>query len=450
MGKTISLTDRGRREGAPVADICFVIMPFGGIFDKLYEKVYAPAIRAVGLEPLRADEIYDNRPIIRDIDASIRGAKLILADVTGRNPNVNYELGAAHALKKEVVILTGNPQDVPSDYRHLRYLHYEFDPIEGSRKLAEDLEKTLRGVLDRIGQAERARRQERAGARRDSLRRAAQPSWMEEEADEEDWEAALMEEDERGQTLARAKELGFTYHNDSHNLSHALMQYKDSHVMLDSREGPVTEWQAAAACLLAAKVRALDRRLPQGHFLRMRSVFYDLYATHAFWVDYIHDRGTLPFYTAGEIRRALDDEFDGQIFEGQVRYLEEDVDHDRFRLDNDQYYGSAGLPEVENAVCLRDGFYVADLSDVYPNQNAGHCFYRLDGLLPLKELGGGAYAPGESHWLADWDQPEPRFARWDTVRFKVRKVSPPADRGHVACARNVTFAEVEVVQAARW
>ena len=81
-------------------NICFVIMPFGIGFDDLYEKVYVPAIQSQGLSPLRADEIYDNQPIIRDITQSIHHAKVILADVTGRNPNVNYELGIAHALKK--------------------------------------------------------------------------------------------------------------------------------------------------------------------------------------------------------------------------------------------------------------------------------------------------------------------------------------------------------------
>ena len=46
-------------------NICFVIMPFGIGFDDLYEKVYVPAIQSQGLSPLRADEIYDNQPIIR-------------------------------------------------------------------------------------------------------------------------------------------------------------------------------------------------------------------------------------------------------------------------------------------------------------------------------------------------------------------------------------------------
>ena len=96
-------------------NICFVIMPFGIGFDDLYEKVYVPAIQSQGLSPLRADEIYDNQPIIRDITQSIHHAKVILADVTGRNPNVNYELGIAHALKKEVIRRSqGCPFRLPS------------------------------------------------------------------------------------------------------------------------------------------------------------------------------------------------------------------------------------------------------------------------------------------------------------------------------------------------
>lgn len=99
--------------------IGFVIMPFGDGFDDIYKEVYAPVITSVGLEPLRADEIYDNQPIIQDINHSIHSAKVILTDVTGRNPNVNYELGAAHALGKEVIIITAKSEDVPSDYRHI-------------------------------------------------------------------------------------------------------------------------------------------------------------------------------------------------------------------------------------------------------------------------------------------------------------------------------------------
>ena len=130
--------------------VCFVVMPFGGLFDDIYREIYAPAIREAGLEPLRADDIYDNQPIIQDIKQAIRDAALVLAEVSDRNPNVNYELGMAHALEKEVVIVTARSEDVPSDYRHMRYIRYHSGGIGWDRKLTDELTATLRTVLKRL------------------------------------------------------------------------------------------------------------------------------------------------------------------------------------------------------------------------------------------------------------------------------------------------------------
>ena len=79
------------------AEVCFVIMPFGGWLDDYYETIYRPAIQAAGLEPHRADDLYRPSTIVNDIWAYTRRAKLLVADLTGKNPNVFYELGLAHA-----------------------------------------------------------------------------------------------------------------------------------------------------------------------------------------------------------------------------------------------------------------------------------------------------------------------------------------------------------------
>lgn len=85
----------------PVAEIvetCFTIMPFGGWFDDYYESIYCPAIEAAGLKPCRADDLYRPSTIVTDIWSYTQTAKLVLADLSGKNPNVFYELGLAHAL----------------------------------------------------------------------------------------------------------------------------------------------------------------------------------------------------------------------------------------------------------------------------------------------------------------------------------------------------------------
>jgi len=78
--------------------LCFVLMPFGPPFDGYYQKIIKPAASKAALDALRSDEIYSTKAIIQDIWNRIWQARVIVADVTGKNPNVNYELGLCHAL----------------------------------------------------------------------------------------------------------------------------------------------------------------------------------------------------------------------------------------------------------------------------------------------------------------------------------------------------------------
>ena len=71
---------------------CFVVMPFDSLFQTQYERVIKPSIESIGIECIRGDEIYARPDIMSDIWKSIREARFILAELTGRNPNVFYEL----------------------------------------------------------------------------------------------------------------------------------------------------------------------------------------------------------------------------------------------------------------------------------------------------------------------------------------------------------------------
>lgn len=104
---------------------CFVIMPFAGTFRPVYEKVIRPAVEEAGLECRRADELFSTQPITRDIWKQIRSCRLVLAELSGRNPNVLYELGLAHAIGKPAIIITNKEEDVPFDLKALRYRYYD-------------------------------------------------------------------------------------------------------------------------------------------------------------------------------------------------------------------------------------------------------------------------------------------------------------------------------------
>jgi nucleoside 2-deoxyribosyltransferase len=77
---------------------------------------------------------------------SINEARVVVAELTGRNPNVFYELGIAHTLGKPVIMIAQAIEDVPFDLRHLRCILYTYKP-DMITKFEEALEKTVRNVL---------------------------------------------------------------------------------------------------------------------------------------------------------------------------------------------------------------------------------------------------------------------------------------------------------------
>ncbi|HLX00271.1 MAG TPA: hypothetical protein VKR82_16645 [Candidatus Acidoferrales bacterium] len=127
---------------------CFVISPFGGWNDRYYEEVYKPSVERVGLLPQRADDIYRPSAIVHDIWGYIKNSKVMLADVTGKNANVFYELGLAHAAGKPVVLITRSIDDVPFDLRHLRVIEYDVQDPEWSEILGAKIEQALQEVLE--------------------------------------------------------------------------------------------------------------------------------------------------------------------------------------------------------------------------------------------------------------------------------------------------------------
>lgn len=131
----------------PGVDTCFTIMPFGGWFDSYYESIYVPAIQAAGLHPCRADDLYRPSTIVHDIWSYTQSAKLVLADLSGKNPNVFYELGLAHALAKPAILVTEAIEDVPFDLRALRVLEYNKNEPEWGHVLQEKITNAIKEVM---------------------------------------------------------------------------------------------------------------------------------------------------------------------------------------------------------------------------------------------------------------------------------------------------------------
>ena len=122
-----------------------VMMPFDASFTPVYESLRATVAR-VGLRCRRADEIWENPSIIQDIVSLIDKSRVVVCDCTGRNPNVFYEIGIAHTLGREVILITQNASDIPFDLRHLRYVAY-LNNTEGLETLSIALEARFNALL---------------------------------------------------------------------------------------------------------------------------------------------------------------------------------------------------------------------------------------------------------------------------------------------------------------
>ena len=141
--KVFTLADPERIE----PELASAMMPFHPSFDAVYDALKAVTAE-VGLRCRRADDIWENPAVMQDVVSVIDRSAVVICDCTGRNPNVFYEIGIAHTLGREVILITQNDEDIPFDLRHLRYAKY-LNNGEGLRDLTDKLRSRLRRMVDR-------------------------------------------------------------------------------------------------------------------------------------------------------------------------------------------------------------------------------------------------------------------------------------------------------------
>jgi len=124
-----------------------VMMPFSTSFNGTYDAIKR-VTDYMGLECLRADDIWENSTFIQDIFDLIFCAKVVVVDFTARNPNVMYETGIAHTLGKTVIPITQSIDDIPSDLGHHRALKY-LPNEQGYKDLSNELYKRLKSIVEK-------------------------------------------------------------------------------------------------------------------------------------------------------------------------------------------------------------------------------------------------------------------------------------------------------------
>src|SRR6266496_101946 len=133
----------------------FVLIPFAPSFNDIYRIGIKEPAESLGIRAERVDEQIYAEGILDRIYRQIEAADIIIADMSGQNCNVFYEVGYAHAKGKLCILLTNNASDIPFDLKHRRHIVY--NSIQALRdQLTKDLQwakteiENVRNVLLRV------------------------------------------------------------------------------------------------------------------------------------------------------------------------------------------------------------------------------------------------------------------------------------------------------------
>lgn len=110
-------------EVATEQDLVAVMMPFDARFANVYATLQQ-AVAESGMRCYRADDIWLNNHIMDDVISLIWRARVVIADLSSKNPNVLYETGIAHTLGRKVIQIAQSMDDIPFDLRTIRSVTY--------------------------------------------------------------------------------------------------------------------------------------------------------------------------------------------------------------------------------------------------------------------------------------------------------------------------------------
>ncbi|GIL11323.1 MAG: hypothetical protein BroJett038_00430 [Chloroflexota bacterium] len=133
--------------------ICFVISPIGEDgteirtqADRVLERIIKPSVESFGYKPVRADQIAKPGDITTEIIQCLIKDDLVIADLTGYNPNVFYELAIRHATRKPVITILRLGETIPFDLLHYRTIFYDTGSETGISDCITKMKEQIRAI----------------------------------------------------------------------------------------------------------------------------------------------------------------------------------------------------------------------------------------------------------------------------------------------------------------
>lgn len=138
-----------------ITKVCFVAMPFDGSCESPYYKAIRPACDELSrndeltIKCDRVDANLTEKNIIEQIVNGIYDADIVIANITGSNPNVFYELGISHALPypNKTIIIAKKGNKIPFDIHSFRIIQYN-ETDEGLELLKGQLKERISKIIE--------------------------------------------------------------------------------------------------------------------------------------------------------------------------------------------------------------------------------------------------------------------------------------------------------------
>ena len=132
--------------------------------DKLFKYIISPVCKSCGFEPVRVDQINDSDSITQTIIDKLLSSELVIADISGHNPNVFYEMGYRKCTDKPIIHLKKKGESIPFDVNTVRTFEYDLTDLDNVEETKKRLEQTIETFSfenqdDTLGQDEEANKQ---------------------------------------------------------------------------------------------------------------------------------------------------------------------------------------------------------------------------------------------------------------------------------------------------
>jgi hypothetical protein len=132
---------------------CFVIAPIGEPggpirkrSDQVMKYIIKPVLEPLGYGVVRADDISEPGIITNQVIQRVVDASLVIADLTGHNPNVFYELAIRHAIKKPLVQLISVRDTIPFDVAGMRTIKVNINDLDTVEEAKAELKSQVRSI----------------------------------------------------------------------------------------------------------------------------------------------------------------------------------------------------------------------------------------------------------------------------------------------------------------